>query len=164
MGGLKYSLDPKKYDLIFESECPPKEFTRFDCLPNNSTAPLINQKALNILNKLCPGDIQAFPATIIPEPGLKHGFENHDYWLINIARTIEAIDLKQSKLSFYKELPDRVDNIKKLVFKKDKQFEVPVIARISNRRSLEIVSPPLVQAFKKAKVTGVQFIEDKDYF
>ena len=162
VGGLKYSLDPKKYDLIFESECPPKEFTRFDCLPNNSTAPLINQKALNILNKLCPGDIQAFPATIIPEPGSKHGFENHDYWLINIAKTVDPIDHANTEFSYTpKSLGGDIIGAKKLRFL---SINFTGIARNQLFSSIKIVSPALAQAFKEAKVTGVKFIEDKDYF
>ena len=116
VGGLKYSKDPKEYDLIFASRVSPKEFTKFDCLPNNSTAPLVNQKVLNILNKLCPNDIQAFPAVIMPESGSPHSFENRDYWVINIIKLVEAINLEKSVVSFYEEIPDRVSNIKKLVF------------------------------------------------
>lgn len=37
------------------------------------------------------------------------------------------------------------------------------IARESKFHSMVYVSPSLAQAFKEAKVTGVEFIEDKDY-
>ena len=50
VGRIEYSLDPKQYDLIFASESPPEEFKRFDCLPNNSIALLVNQKVLDIFN------------------------------------------------------------------------------------------------------------------
>ncbi len=163
IGNLKYSQDPKDYDLTFASECLPKEFKRFDCLPNNGQAPLVNQKVLDILSRLCPDDFQAFPVVIVPEPGSPHSFENHDYWLINITKQVEAIDLEKSILSFFEEMPNRVSSIKKLLFLNDKQFETPLIARIINDRSFEIVSPPLAQALKESNVTGVQFIEDKDY-
>ena len=53
IGGIPCSLDPKEYDLIFASEVSPAQFTKFDCLPNNALVPLVNQKVLNIFNKLC---------------------------------------------------------------------------------------------------------------
>jgi hypothetical protein len=164
IGGIKCSIDPKEYDLIFASESPPEEFKKFDCLPNNGMAPLVNKKVLDIFNKLCPNDIQAFPATIVPEPGSPYKFENHDYWVINITKLVDVIDLEKSIISFYVEKPDRIDNIKKLVFLDKEEFKKPFISRIINDHSLKIVSPALVQSLKEANVTGVHFIEDKEYF
>jgi hypothetical protein len=167
IGGVKCSLDPKKYDLVFASEVKPEVFTKFDCLPNNATGmpPLVNQKVLDILNKFCPDDIQAFPATIIPELGAKHGFENHDYWVINIAKLVDAINLDRSEVEFFDPDPrieDAIRTIKKLAFIDSEKFTKPLIARMS-KAPLKIISPSLAQAFKDANVTGVEFIEDKDY-
>lgn len=160
IGGIKCSLDPNEYDLIFAARVSPKEFTKFDCLPNNSTAPLINQKVLNILNKLCPSDIQAFSATIIPDKG--SSFENHDYWLINIAKTVDPIDHANTEFSYTpKSLGGDIIGAKKLRFLR---MNFTGIARNQLFSSLKIISPSLAQTFKEAKVTGVQFIEDKDYF
>jgi hypothetical protein len=164
VGRIKCSLDPKEYDLIFASESPPEEFKKFDCLSNNSTALLVNQKILDIFKGLCLNDIQEFPTTIIPAAGSSYKFENHDYWLINITKLVDAIDLKKSLVSFYEEAPDTVSSIKKLVFLDKEEFEKPFIARIDHEYGLKIVSPSLVKAFKEANVMGVQFTEDKDYF
>lgn len=163
VGRLRYSQDPKDYDLIFESACQPKEFLKFDCLPNNGTAPLVNKKVLDIFNKLCPNDIQAFQATIIPDKKSKHRFQNHDYWLINITKQMDVIDLENSELSFFEEAPSSISSIKRLLFLNNVNTDTCFIARAPNRCSLEIVSPSLAQAFKDAKVTGVRFIEDKEY-
>ena len=163
VGRLRYSQDPKDYELIFQSACQPKEFLKFDCLPNNGTAPLVNKKVLDIFNKLCPNDIQAFQATIIPDKKSKHNFENHDYWLINITKQIDVIDLENSELSFFEEAPSSISSIKRLVFLNNVNTDTCFIARVPNRCSLEIVSPSLAKAFKDAKVTGVSFIEDKEY-
>lgn len=165
IGGIKCSLDPKEYDLIFTSRVPPEKFTKFDCLPNNTVGhcPLVNQKVLDIFNKFCPDDVQAFPTTIFPDKGSKHIFENHDYYLINIAKLVDVVDLEESEVSFYKELPDKIDNIKNLTFLEKQEFSRQFIARNKSYHSLKIVSPSLAQAFKEAKVTGVEFIEDKDY-
>ena len=163
VGRLRYFQDPKDYDLIFESACQPKEFLKFDCLPNNGTAPLVNKKVLDIFNKLCPNDIQAFQATIIPDKKSKHRFQNHDYWLINITKQMDVIDLENSELSFFEEAPSSISSIKRLLFLNNVNTDTCFIARAPNRCSLEIVSPSLAQAFKDAKVTGVRFIEDKEY-
>lgn len=165
VGRLRYFQDPKNYDLVFVSESPPKEFLKFDCLPNNSTgkSPLVNKKVLDIFNKLCPNDIQAFQATIIPDKKSKHSFENHDYWLINITKQMDVIDLENSDLSFFEEDPSSIFIIKRLRFLNNIDPDITFIARVSNDHSLQIVSPSLAQAFKDAKVTGVRFIEDKEY-
>ena len=164
VGRIKCSLDPKEYDLIFASESPPEEFKKFDCLSNNSTALLVNQKILDIFKKLCPDDIQEFPTTIIPATGSSYKFENHDYWLINITKLVDVIDQEKSLLSFYEEMSNRISSFKNLVFLDKEEFEKPFIARIYNRPSLEIVAPSLVKAFKEANIKGVLFTEDKDYF
>ena len=162
VGGIKCSQDPKEYDLIFASSVLPKEFTKFDCLPNNSTAPLVNQKVLDILNKLCSNDIQAFPATIIPDKGSRNNFENHDYWVINITKKSEAIDRDNTEFLYLsKSLGGDPYGTKKLVLS---EYTEHFLSRDETLKTLKIVSPSLVQAFKKAGVTGVQFIEDKDYF
>ena len=60
---LSYTLqDPKDYDLIYHSEQPPEVFLkRYDVLPNNGTAPLVNTKVKTLLEELCPEDVQFFP-------------------------------------------------------------------------------------------------------
>jgi hypothetical protein len=161
VGGLNYSKDPKEYDLIFASRVSPKEFTKFDCLPNNSTALLVNQKVLDILNKLCTDDIQAFPATIMPDKSFTGNFKNHDYWLINITKTVDPIDHANTEFSYTpKSLGGDIIGAKKIRFL---DVDISGIARNQLFSSLKIVSASLAQAFKESKVTGVQFIEDKDY-
>lgn len=159
---IKCSLDPKEYDLIFESQSPPEEFLKFDCLPNNTVghSPLVNQKVLDIFMKICPRDIQAFPATIISEKNSSFIFENHGYWLINIIREFDAIDCENSVLSFYEH--GMIRSVKKLVFLDNNIYDF-FISRVQNDHALKIVSPSLAEAFKEANVTGVEFIEDKDY-
>lgn len=164
VGNSKYSLNPKEYDLIFASESPPEEFTKFDCLPNNTIGhvPLVNQKVLDIFNQLCPNDIQAFPATIIPDKSLKSNFENHDYWLINITSKIDCID--EEKTHFSRTTPQSGSipiGCEKVVLKNISGF--CGIGRDNILKTFKLVSPSLVHAFKEAGVTGVQFIEDKDY-
>ena len=166
IGNLEYSHDPKNYDLIYTYRYSELHLRRFDCLPNTGQAPLVNQKILDILNKLCPNDIQAFPVTIVPESPSKHTFVNHDYWLINITKLVEAIDLERSDVEFFDHDPrieDAIRTIKKLAFIDSDKFAKPLIGRINNKRSMEIVSSSLAEAFKEAKVTGVEFREDKDY-
>lgn len=164
VGQIKCSLDPKEYDLIFASKVQPKVFKKFDCLPNNATAmtPLVNQKVLDIFNKLCPDDIQAFPATIVPEKGSPYKFENHDYWVINITSLVDALDARNTEFLYLsKSLGGDPYGIKKLVLNKDNEH---LISRDKILKTFIIVSSALSQSFKEANITGVQFIEDKDYY
>lgn len=165
VGGLKYSTDPKDYDLIYSYKHSEERLKQFDYLANTGQAPLVNQKVLDILNRLCPDDIQAFPVTIIPEKGSNHTFENQDYFLINITKLVDAIDLEKSEVDFFKEegVQDQICHISKLVFVDKQDFDKPLIARITNDNALKIVSPHLAQAFTEAGITGVEFVEDKDY-
>lgn len=163
VGGLKYSTDPKDYDLVYSYKHSEERLKRFDYLANTGQAPLVNQKVLDILNKLCPDDIQAFPVTIVPEPGSKHEFENNDYFLINITKLVDAIDLEKSEVEFFDQdgARDRIRDFKKIRFLEFAR--ISSLARVSNIHSLKIVSPHLAQALKDAGITGVEFIEDKDY-
>lgn len=162
IGELKYSQDPKDYDLIYTYRYSESHLKRFDCFPNTGQSPLVNRKVVDILNKLCPDDIQAFPATILPEPNSFHKFKNHDYWVINITKSLDAIDKEESNLKYFSEsLGGLPFGAKKLRLKpyEDKYY----IARDKTLNTIELVSPALVQALKEVCVTGVEFIEDKDY-
>ncbi len=163
IGGIKCSLNPKEYDLVFASKVKPEVFTKFDCLPNNThgSSPVVNKKVLDILNKICPDDIQAFPATIVPEPGLKYEFKNHDYWLINITSSTNIIDEgKTDFLYLSSSLGGQPYGAKRLVLK---EKNGNYLLRDKTLKTFMVASPSIAQAFKEANVTGVEFIEDKDY-
>jgi hypothetical protein len=158
-GQLNTSQDSKDYDLIYHSEIVPELFLKkYDCLPNTGKSPLVNKKVLDILQSLCPDDIQAFPAVIVPEDPKKHTFENHDYWVINITKTLSGIDYKQSQITF--------DDGEIFSFQKTILVEyekgMPLLCREEAFHPRIYVAPPLVQALLDAKISGVRFLKDTE--
>lgn len=152
--------DPSTYDLIFHSEIEPEIFKKYDCPKCDQPFLLVNQKVKDILLDMCPDDVQFFPATIVPENSKKMSFENHDYWVLNITRLVDAFDMEKSELILYDD--GEIRNIKQLYFKDDydKNF---YIGRESLKTLSIVVSPELVQRFKKEKITGVKFLKDYEY-
>jgi len=150
--------DPKDYDLQLETEATEERLIAYDVLPNNTPAPIVNQRVLNILTKYCSDDIQAFPVVIRNENPKLPDFENHDYFLINITRLVDAIDKRSSKLTYYD--TENINSIKKLRLQENCLLGYS-LARIKGYEPLEIVSPNLVSLLKKEKITGAKF--EKDY-
>ena len=152
--------DPKGYDLVFHAEVEEAVFTKYDCLPNNKYAPLVNARVLEILQELCPHDIQAFPATIVSEVPEKFAFENHDYWVVNITKTVDGIDKELS--DFDKFESGRIKDIHKLILRDVQCMGSSHIVRQHDYHVEILVSPTLVKAFKKAKIKGVKFLKDTE--
>lgn len=159
---LSATLQPvEEYDLVYSYRYPEEKLKGYDCMPNTGYAPLVNTRVLEILQELCPHDIQAFPATIVSEVPKKFAFENHDYWVINITKTVDGID---KELSDFERLPEKLGSVpigtKKLVMR---EYENTYhIARDTILGTHILVSPTLVKAFKKAKIKGVKFLKDTE--
>ena len=107
--------DPKDYDLIYHAEISEEKLKGYACMPNNSQAPLVNQKVLDMLLELCPDEFQYFPVTIVGENPKYPFFENHDYCLINICKTVDIVDQSQSKIKYFES--GNFDSIEKLFIK-----------------------------------------------
>lgn len=85
---------------------------KYDCIQNNSTSPLINQKIADILFKLAPDDIQLFDAEVHCKDGVLK-----DYKLLNFTSKIRGIDRENSILSMWKDEPDVIKGFKYLTYK-----------------------------------------------
>ncbi len=53
---------------------PRKNISKFDCLPNNSLVPLVNDKIKNILEDVAPNDVQFFPVKLTCKDGELEGY------------------------------------------------------------------------------------------
>jgi hypothetical protein len=165
---LNYTLqDPKDYDLIYHSEQPPEIFlNRYDILPSNGTAPLVNLKVKKLLEEFCPNDVQFFPATIVPEKSNMESFENHDYWALNICSIYNDINFEDSVFTYGARgggLEKHIMGYKKCVFHELRGQTIPHIGRLIHALSYIIVSPELVKLFKGKKIKGVKFYSEEDY-
>ena len=154
--------DPQDYDLIFHSDTAEEKLEKYDVLPNNAMGGLtVNRKVLNFFEMLCPNDFQAFPIIIRNENPKLPDFENHDYFLINITNTIDAIDQEQSIIKYDED--NEPEHISSLRLKED-CMGPHHISRIQDYHPIVLVSPTLVSLFKKEKVTGVRFLKDYESY
>lgn len=163
-----YTLqNPKDYDLIYHSEQSPEVFlNRYDVLPNNGTAPLVNAKVKTLLENLCPEDVQFFPVTIVPETQKMTPFENHDYWALNICSLYEDVNIEASEYSYGAKggiLENKICGYKKCVFNELHGQKIPHMGRLVYALGRIIVSPELVSLFKKEKIKGVRFYSEEEY-
>lgn len=150
--------NPKDYDLIFHSEVPEEKMSQYDVLPNNAIGGLtVNNHVLKLLKSLCPEDCQAFPVIIQNENPKLPDFENHDYSLINITNTVDAIDRTQSKIKYDED--NEPAHIASLRLKEDCMGPHHIV-RINDYHPIILVSPELVALFKKEKIKGVRFLKD----
>lgn len=161
MGKIKTSQDPSTYDLIYNVEGSEARLKKYDVLPNNGTAPLVNKRTLSLLQELCPNDFQAFPAIIRGEGKDFESYDNHDYSIINIIVQKECIDKEKSKLTYFES--GSIDSIKKLVPNDASCMEGHHLVRDKYCHSMKFCSPTLVALFKEHKIKGVDFI-DEDQF
>lgn len=164
IGKVHYSQDPNTYDLIFDVQAEETRIRDYDCLPNNSTAPLVNKRVLNILESLCPHDFQAFPA-IIRNQGKKgvmpYSIEG-EYWVVNIVNVIDAIDITNSRLTFDED--EDINDIRSINFKEGVLQEGSILlARERLYNPHIMVSPRIKEAFKAAKIKGASFVTDEEY-
>ncbi|MDP3371288.1 MAG: hypothetical protein Q8S21_00095 [Candidatus Paracaedibacteraceae bacterium] len=153
--------DPSTYDLIFHSEVKPSVFTQYDNLANNGGGLLlVNKKIIDILLQVCPDDIQIFPAIILPENPKKMTFENHNYWVLNLTKTVDVIDKENST---YTQLENLGLKFPKTVTYVQNSMGDVHIGRQYNYQPDVIASPELVKIFKREKITGLKFKKDNEY-
>jgi len=163
---LVYTLqDPKDYDLVFDSESPPEMFLeRYDVLPNNTPAPLVNDKVKTILEELCPDDVQFFPAMIKQANAKMEPFENHDYWVVNICKVYEDLNWEKSELKYDLDMPKghQIDGYKRICFNELNGQTIPYLGRLAYFKPKLIIHPELVKRFKKEKIKGSKFIKNSE--
>lgn len=147
--------------MVFHSEVEPSIFCQYDNLANNGNGfLLVNKKVINILASVCPDDIQLFPSIIFPENPKKITFENHDYWVLNLTKTVDVIDQRNSTFELWQDKD--LKRIKKVTFIEDNMNNVHIGRQYNNLDSV-ILSLELVKILKKEKVRGVKFIKDFEF-
>jgi hypothetical protein len=123
---------------------------RFDCLPNNYSSPLINQKIVDILAELAPNDVQFFDTEVRCQ-----GEILPDYKILNIASVIKGIDHRKSipnsiGFNYLTYIPGCMGKHK---ITRDDEY----IGNI-------LVTEEIKQAFEKAKIKGVRFVRPEEYY
>lgn len=150
------------YDLQFGCEDKEEKMVKWDILNSTFGSPIVNQKVLDILNTICPDDFQVFPAVIRNYKPRATPFENRDYFVLNITRTVDTIDREKSKYEESENSNSRIYGMKRSIFKENSIGPFH-LARDKFWDHQELISLTLVKALKKEKVRGGSFYKDEDY-
>ncbi|WP_405170647.1 DUF1629 domain-containing protein [Paenibacillus sp. FSL H8-0280] len=133
--------------IVFE--CLEESLT--DVLPNSGLLLIVSKKVVEILQEICPEDIQIFEANVyIGEKKIP------DYYLLNIVSTIEVIDKTESEFTTIKGT-DSILNFKKIVYKFDGLPNNHHLVRNLDYKSHVLISDDLKEVFERNNIKGVQF-------
>lgn len=130
---------------------------KFDCLPNNTLIPLVNNKIKIILEEIAPDDVQFFPAKLICSDGELEG-----YYFLNITHTIIGIDHEKSIYTKMKTV-DAISGFHYLTYKHGCMGD-HFLARDQEYRGNLLVSEEVKTIFDKEKVTGVRLVRPEDFY
>jgi hypothetical protein len=155
--GAKLAPEQADGKIIFEIEITKAEISKYDCIPNNSASPLVNQKIVDILLKLTPDDVQFFDT----EAQCKDGVLTN-YQLLNITHTITGIDHKKSVYSILKDTGG-ISNINYLTYKPGCMGNHK-LARDEEYKGNLLVTEEVKQVFKKEKITGIWFATPEEWY
>ena len=156
---LKIEMKQQKLEvipeLLFNIQVPPRTFTKLDeIMVKQGGEELYHKRIVNKILELCPDDVQVLPVTIFNHPDLNEQFENHDYFLLNILHTVNALDEERS--TFF-DLND-IAFVKRHVFHNDR-WDGHLIAR--DKRSGRVIwHPRLAREFAKSK--SIMFLSDDE--
>ena len=144
--------------LIFAIDAEESELTTYDILytRDGGAVFLIHQRVVDILLELCPNDVQIFEAMIKNFDPKKPAFENHDFYVVNILHTVEALDLEKSK---YEIEEDGFFWLNYRVFKEEPCMGDHLIAREHHNSDI-LFHPKLAKRLKDCK--RIRFLRDED--
>lgn len=130
---------------------------KFDCLPNNASAPLVNHRVRMLLENLAPDEVQFFQARCLCADGELEG-----YYYLNVTHTFIGIDHEKS---VYRKLKDTevFSWITYLTYKPGSMGELN-LARDKETLSHLLVSEKIKSAFDNLKITGVLLVRPEEYF
>jgi hypothetical protein len=138
-------------------EVPQKRLLKFDCLPNNSSIPLVNTRTKSILENLAPNEVQFFPAKLRCPDGELEG-----YYFLNVTCTIVGIDHEKS--IYTKMLTvDAISRFRYLTYKPGSMGEYQ-LARDKEYLGNLLVSGKIKSIFEQERITGVWLVRPEDYY
>jgi hypothetical protein len=153
-------LKPEQVDkpIIFDHEMKQVDIIKYDCIPNNSSSPLVNQKIVDLLLQLAPKDVQFFNAEVRCKDGILT-----EYKLLNIASTIVGIDYEKSVCQMMKDYPTVILGFKYVTYKPGCMGSHK-IARDAEYLSNILVSEDMKQVFEKEKVKGAWLVRPEEWY
>jgi hypothetical protein len=140
---------------IVDFEVPQKRLLKFDCLPNNSSIPLVNTRTKSILENLAPNEVQFFPAKLRCPDGDLEG-----YYFLNATHTIVGIDHEKS---ICLKIDDTLNGFRYLTYKPGCMGEYQ-LARDKEFVGHLLVSQKIKSVFEQERITGVWLVRPEDYY
>ena len=139
---------------------PIAKIKKYDSLITDTLLPIVNKKMRDILDKICPNDVQYCDVDINCQDGKLEGYK-----IVNILSSVKAIDHDKSKYSYIHGTNDTaIMGFQHLALKQNALSN----AKCHFARELEysvhiLISDTLANEFKKNKVTGVSFYTIEKY-
>lgn len=130
---------------------------KFDCLPNNTLVPLVNNRIKTILEDLAQDDVQFFPAKLLCSDGELEG-----YYFLNITHTIIGIDHEKSIYTKMKTV-DAISGFYYLTYKPGCMGEHQLALDQEYLENI-LISEKIKFVFDKEGITGVRLICPEDYY
>src|SRR3990167_1053226 len=154
--GIKLSAEQVNTKPIFELNITQAEIIKYDCIPNNSESPLVNQKIVDILLRLVPDEVQFFDAEVRCKDGVLTGYK-----LLNATCKIIGIDREKSIYSMIDS--DAILGFKYLTYKPGCMGNIK-LARDKDYKGNFLVSEEIKQAFEKENIKGIWFARPEEWY
>lgn len=154
-------IEVKDYNLTFYSKVSEARLVKLDALPTTLVSPVVNKKIIDILKEICGKDVfQELPVHIKNDPEVKKitPFCNNDYYLINILKSEDVIDL-QNSMPKYSTKKEFIIGFNKMRFKSECMSGQHLV-RAKNFPPMIVASRELGIVFNKAKIKGIEFYPD----
>ncbi|WP_028389331.1 imm11 family protein [Legionella fairfieldensis] len=152
-------LANKKVDkkIIFVHEMLQAKIGSYDCIPNNSASPLVNQKIVDLLLELAPADVQFFDTEVHCKNGILT-----NYKLLNVTSTIVGIDHEKSIYTKMSQV-DAIAGFRYLTYRPGCMGHHK-IARDEEYPGNLLVTEEIKQVFEKEKIKGMRFARPEDFY
>ncbi|WP_131777833.1 imm11 family protein [Legionella fairfieldensis] len=147
-------LDKK---IIFVHEMLQEKISSYDCIPNNSASPLVNQKIVDLLLELAPADVQFFDTEVHCKNGVLT-----NYKLLNVTSTIVGIDHEKSIYTKMSQI-DAIAGFRYLTYRPGSMGNHK-IARDKEYLGNLLVTEEIKQAFEKEKIKGIWFARPEEWY
>lgn len=124
-----------------------------DSVANTTASPIVSGKIRGILEKVAKKDCEFLPVTLIDHKGK---VASKEHFVLNVLRIEDAVDMKRSKYKRSPFDPEQIDDLTRLHLQPDAIAPDAHIFRARTKRDRVFVDQTLVDAFEKAKVTGLR--------
>ena len=160
--GRKLSKDEFGKPATVEFEVSRNIMSKYDCLPNTSSIPLVNESIRNILNEIAPNEVQFLDAKLICTDGELDGYQ-----FVNPVHMFKGIDHGRSKLdiSENKRTGPFIIGFYYLEYLSG-CMEPYHIARDEEYHMNLLISEKIKQAFDKVKpkLKGIRLVKPEDFY